>query len=333
MRAIYYDSQGDAGDVLQFGELPRPRVGAGEVLVRVHVSAVNPSDVKNRTGFVGPMRHPRVVPHQDGAGVIEAVGSGVMADRIGERVWIYEAQTGRAGGTAAEYVAVPARNAVPLPDGVSFEVGATLGVPAMTAHRCLFADGGLEGRRVLVHGGAGAVGAAAIQLATWRGARVVATVRRAEQVDAARRAGAESVLVAATADTANLRAALGGCGADRIVDVALNENLDVDLAVLADGGVISSYSTASPTDEVCLPMVRTMVANAAVRFVYVYTVPAEGKAAAVADIGDCLRDGGLRPRIGLVVPLARTVDAHLAVEAGGAAGRVLIRIADDQADE
>lgn len=333
MRAIYYDSQGPAEDVLRFGEVPRPRVGAGEVLVRVHVSAVNPSDVKNRTGFVGPMRYPRVVPHQDGAGVVEAVGAGVTPDRIGQRVWIYEAQTGRAGGTAAEYVAVPAQNAVALPDGVSFEVGATLGVPAMTAHRCLFADGGLEGRRVLVHGGAGAVGTAAIQLATWKGAAVAATVRRAEQVDAARLAGAESVLVAGSEDTAHLRASLGGRGADRIVDVALSANLEVDLAALADGGVISAYATESPSDEVCFPMVRAMVANAAVRFVYVYTVPAEAKAAAVADIGGCLRDGGLRPRIGLVVPLARTADAHLAVEAGTAAGRVLIRVVDDQTDE
>jgi NADPH:quinone reductase len=333
MRAIYYDRQGPARDVLRFGEIPRPRVGAGEVLVRVHVSAVNPSDVKNRTGFVGPMRHARVVPHQDGAGVVEAVGAGVTAERVGERVWIYEAQTGRAAGTAAEYVAVPAQNAVPLPEGVPFEVGATLGVPAMTAHRCLFADGDLDGRRVLVHGGAGAVGTAAIQLATWSGARVVATVRQAEQVDAARRAGAEAVLVSGSADTANLRTALGGCGADRIVDVALTENLDVDLAALADGGVISAYATTSPSDEVRLPMVRAMVANAAVRFVYVYTVPAQGKAAAVADIGDCLRNGGLRPRIGLVVPLARTVEAHLAVEAGAAAGRVLIRVVDHQTDD
>ncbi|MCX2713601.1 NADPH:quinone reductase [Mycolicibacterium sp. J2] len=333
MRAIYYDRQGPAGDVLRFGELPRPRIGAGEVLVRVHVSAVNPSDVKNRIGFVGPMRYPRIIPHQDGAGIVEAVGAGVTPERIGERVWIYEAQTGRAAGTAAEYVAVPAQNAVPLPEEVSFEVGATLGVPAMTAHRCLFADGRLEGRRVLVHGGAGAVGAAAIQLATWRGARVVATVRRAEQVDAARRAGAESVLVSGSADTANLRTALGDCGADRIVDVAVNENLDIDLAALADGGVISAYSTASPSDEVCLPMVRAMVANAAVRFVYVYTVPVQAKVAAVADIDDCLRNGGLRPRIGLVVPLARTAEAHLAVEAGAAAGRVLIRVVDEPADQ
>ncbi|MEW5812762.1 MAG: NADPH:quinone reductase [Actinomycetota bacterium] len=333
MRAIYYDSQGPAEAVLRFGEMPRPRVGPGEVLVRVHVSAVNPSDVKNRTGFVGPMRYARIVPHQDGAGVVEAVGEGVTPDRIGERVWIYEAQTGRASGTAAEYVAVPAQNAVPLPEGVSFEIGATLGVPAMTAHRCLFADGRLEGRRVLVHGGAGAVGLAAIQLATWRGATVAATVRRAEQADSARLAGAESVVVAGSDDMSQLRTILGGRGADRIVDVAIGVNLDADLAALADGGVISAYATESPSDEVCLPIVRAMVANAAVRFVYVYTVPVEGKAAAVADIGDCLRDGGLRPRIGLVVPLARTVEAHQAVEAGTASGRVLIRLVDDAADE
>ncbi|WP_304654339.1 zinc-binding dehydrogenase [Mycobacterium sp. PSTR-4-N] len=231
------------------------------------------------------------------------------------------------GGAAAGWPAVP------LPDEISFEIGAALGVPAMTAHRCLFADGRLEGRRVLVHGGAGAVGLAAIQLATWRGATVAATVRRAEHADTARFAGAESVVVAGSDDMSQLRTILGGRGADRIVDVAIGVNLDTDLAALADGGVISAYATESPSDEVCLPIVRAMVANAAVRFVYVYTVPVEGKAAAVADIGDCLRDGGLRPRIGLVVPLARTVDAHLAVEAGTASGRVLIRLVDDAADE
>ncbi|MCG7596900.1 zinc-binding dehydrogenase [Mycobacterium sp. PSTR-4-N] len=158
-------------------------------------------------------------------------------------------------------------------------------------------------------------------------------MRRAEHADTARFAGAESVVVAGSDDMSQLRTILGGRGADRIVDVAIGVNLDTDLAALADGGVISAYATESPSDEVCLPIVRAMVANAAVRFVYVYTVPVEGKAAAVADIGDCLRDGGLRPRIGLVVPLARTVDAHLAVEAGTASGRVLIRLVDDAADE
>ena len=176
MRAIHYDRQGAAHDVLVFGESPTPVAGPGEVLVRVHRSGINPSDVKNRTGFVSTMAFDSVIPHQDGSGVIEAVGDGISSDRVGERVWIYEAQYGRAAGTAADYVAVPSGNAVALPDGVSFDVGAALGVPAMTAHRCLFADGGLRGRRVLVHGGAGAVGSAAVQLAKWAGAWVVATV-------------------------------------------------------------------------------------------------------------------------------------------------------------
>jgi NADPH2:quinone reductase len=169
--------------------LPQPTPAAGEALVRIHVPGINPSDIKNRTGFASKMAFPRIVPHQDGAGVIEAVGDGVAPDRIGERVWIFEAQTGRAGGTAAEYVTVPAENAVRLPDGTSFDIGASLGVPALTAHSCLFADGDLRGRRVLVQGGS-----AAIQLAKWAGAWVAATVRRPEQQEVARQAGADLVL-------------------------------------------------------------------------------------------------------------------------------------------
>lgn len=333
MHAIYYEHQGPAGEVLRYGTVANPVVGFGEVLVRVHVSAVNPSDVKNRTGFLGPMAYERVIPHQDGAGVIEAVGEGVPATRVGERVWLYEAQTGRAAGTAAEFVVVPSPNAVVMPREVSFEVGATLGVPAMTAHRCLFADGDLRERWVLVHGGAGAVGVAAIQLAAWNGAHVIATVRRPEHVAETLGAGADLVLLLGHDDVAaEVRSATSGAGVDRIVDVAVGANLDVDLACLASGGVISAYATDSGSDELAVPVVRAMVANAAIRFVYVYTVPPQEKSAAVADIDDCLRDGGLRPRIGLVLPLTRTAEAQQAVESGTVSGRVLIRIDEGDCD-
>ncbi|MGK2911505.1 MAG: alcohol dehydrogenase catalytic domain-containing protein [Sphingobium sp.] len=160
MRAIHYDRQGAADDVLILGDLPSPWPQAGEVLVRVHMSGINPTDVKARTGFSSAMPYARVIPHQDGAGMIEAVGTGVPATRIGERVWIFEAQSGRAAGTAADYVVVPSTNAVPLPANTSYAIGASLGIPALTAHRCLFADGDLKGQRVLVHGGAGVVGTA-----------------------------------------------------------------------------------------------------------------------------------------------------------------------------
>jgi NADPH2:quinone reductase len=329
MRAIHYDRQGAAHDVLEVGDLPMPVAGTGEVLVRVHRSGVNPSDVKNRTGFASKMKFDRVIPHQDGAGVIEAVGEGVPSDRVGQRVWIYEAQYGRAGGTAADYVAVPSGNAVPLPDGTSFDVGAALGVPAMTAHRCLFADGDLRGRRVMVHGGAGAVGSAAVQLAKWAGAWVVATIRRPEQADTARRAGADLVLNLRDGDVvADVEAATNGTGVDRIVDVDIVSNGSLDLGCLANSGSISAYSVGDPSATVQVPVMPFMLTNGAVRFVYVYTMPEAAKHAAVDDITACLRDDAYHPAIGLVLPLDRTADAHVAVETGAVTGKVLIQVAD-----
>lgn len=329
MRAVFYERQGAAEDVLVFGDLPQPTPAAGEVRVRIHVSGINPSDIKNRTGFVGKMAFPRIIPHQDGAGVIEAVGEGVAPGRIGERVWIFEAQTGRAGGTAAEYVTVPADNAVRLPDGISFETGASLGVPALTAHRCLFADGDLRGRRVLVQGGAGVVGAAAIQLAKWAGAWVAATVRRPEQHAVARQAGADLVLDRSGAGVAaELKAQTRNEGVDRIVEVDFAANLELDLACLANGGVVSVYAARDTTERVPVPTVASMVGNGAIRFVYVYTMPNEAKKIAISDITDCLRAGSYHPKIGMVLPLQRTFEGHLAVEAG-MIGKTLIRVVDE----
>jgi len=329
MRAIHYDRQGAAHDVLEVGDLPAPVAGVGEVLVRVHRSGVNPSDVKNRTGFVSKMPFDRIIPHQDGAGVIESVGAGVSPDRVGQRVWIYEAQYGRAAGTAAEYVAVPSANAVSLPDATSFDVGASLGVPAMTAHRCLFADGNVRGRRVMVHGGAGAVGSAAVRLAKWAGAWVVATVRRPEQMEVVRRAGADLVLNLRQEDVAgNVTAATEGAGVDRIVDVDVVANGALDLTCLANGGAISAYSVGDRDTRVPVPVMPFMQVNGAVRFVYVYTMPASAKQAAIKDITDCLTAGAYHPEIGLILPLDRTADGHDAVETGAARGKVLIAVTD-----
>jgi NADPH2:quinone reductase len=166
---VWYERQGAAAEVLHVGERPQPPLNAGDVLVRVHASGVNPSDLYGRAGTNAPMPFPLIIPHQDGAGVIEAVGEGVPPARVGERVWVYEATFGRPHGTAAEYTVVPAAHAIPLPDQISFEAGACLGIPAMTAHRCLFADGPLTGKRVLVTGGAGALGETAGQQPGKRG--------------------------------------------------------------------------------------------------------------------------------------------------------------------
>ena len=329
MRAIYYDLQGAADDVLILGNLPTPSPKAGDVLVRVHMSGVNPTDMKARTGFSSAMPYERIIPHQDGAGMIEAVGMGVPASRIGERVWIFEAQAGRAEGTAADYVVVPSANAVPLPATTSYEIGASLGIPALTAHRCLFADGDLKGRRVLVHGGAGVVGSAAIHLAKWAGAWVATTVRKPQHEAIARESGADLVLNLCGEDVpARIRAATAGKGIDRIVDVNLVENLDLDLACLANGGVISSYAMRDAADESSIPLLRAMIAGAVFRFVYIYTVPLLAKQAAIIDITACLEAKAYKPVIGLIVPLHRTADSHTALEQGAVTGKVIVRVVD-----
>jgi NADPH:quinone reductase-like Zn-dependent oxidoreductase len=327
MRAAYYDRQGPADEVLCVAELPTPQPGPGEVRVRMHMSGLNPTDLKARTGFSAPMPFPRIIPHQDGAGVIDAVGDPEEAGRIGQRVWIYEAQYGRASGTAAAFVVVPAGHAVPLPGDVSFEVGASLGIPALTAHRCLFADGDINGRRVLVQGGAGVVGTAAVLLAKWAGAWVAATVMNAEQASIARAAGADLVLdrlnddVAGAINTHTRRA-----GVDRIVEVNVQANLDLDLACLASGGVISAYAAAQATDELSLPLLRAMVHGCVLRFVYIYSVPQEAKIHAIRDITACLASGAYSPHVGLKVDLQKIAEAHQALEAGAVMGKVLIAI-------
>lgn len=325
MRAAYYERQGKASAVLRLGEFPDPQPAPGEVRVRIHASGVNPSDIKARTGFSGPAKFPLVIPHQDGAGVIDAVGAGVAATRIGERVWLYEAQYQRAFGTAAEYAIVPTQQAIALPDNCSFEVGACLGVPALTAHRCLFADGELKGRAVLVQGGAGAVGTAAILLAKWAGAWVAATVSSPAQAEAARRAGADIVIDRWSQDVAMIvKSETDMRGVDRIVDVSLQDNLEIDLQCLANGAVISAYAMQTASDHLPLPLLRAMIAGSAFRFVYIYTVPAAAKLAAVSAIGQCLADGAYAPTIGLRLPLERIVEAHEAQESGRVIGKIIV---------
>lgn len=333
MRAAFYSRRGPAHEVLQLGDLPTPEPGPGEVRVRVHASAVNPSDTKSRSGWGGggttaPMPFPRVVPHQDGAGVVDAVGPGVDASRVGERVWVYEAQWKRPFGTAAEYTTVPAPNAVALPDGVGFDAGACLGIPAMTAHRALFADGPVTGRAVLVQGGAGAVGLAAVLLARWAGARVIATVSRPEQAAVAEAAGAHVVVNRRTEDVAaRVHEATGGAGVDRVVEVDLAANLDADLACLAPNGVISAYAGPTPDATAALVVRRAMMQNAVVRGLLVYTMGAEAHAAAARDVTACLAAGAYRPAIGLRLPLERVADGHDAQDSGGTVGKIVFDVA------
>lgn len=322
MRAAVYRRRGPAADVLEVVELPDPVPGPGEVLVRLRVSGVNPTDWKARAGD-GPLAVPFQVPGQDGAGDVVAVGPGVDPGRTGERVWVYHAADERPYGTSAQLTVVPAVQAVRLPDEASYDVGAGLGIPFVTAHRCVFADGPVDGRTLLVTGGAGAVGNAAVGLARWGGARVVATVSSPAKAELARRAGAAATVDYRASDApAALRDAAPD-GVHRVVEVALGANLELDLAVLRPHGSIVTY--ASEAADPVLPTRRLMTANQRVEYVLVYTLTPSQLAHAVADITSALTDGALHQLPTTRFALADVAAAHDAVEAG-AVGKVLVDI-------
>ncbi len=223
---------------------------------------------------------------------------------------------------------MPAAQAVPLPEGVGFDVGACLGIPAMTAHRALFADGPVTGRAVLVQGGAGAVGLAAVLLARWAGARVLATVSRPEQAAVAEAAGAHVVINRRAEDVAaRVRAATGGAGVDRVVEVDLAANLDADLACLASNGVVVAYAGAAPDATAALLVRRAMFQNAVVRGLLVYTMGEAAHAAAVRDVTACLAAGAYRPVVGLRLPLDRVAEAHEAQDAAAVVGKIVLDVA------
>jgi NADPH2:quinone reductase len=313
MRAAIYRADG----VLSVEDVETPSAGAGEVLVRVTVSGVNPTDWKARGAGVEFQ-----VPNQDGAGVIEAVGPGVDPARVGERVWLYFAAWQRPWGTAAEYCVVPSEQAVAF--SASDDLGASLGIPALTAYHCLHADGPLEGATVLVAGGAGAVGHAAIELAKWSGARVVSTVSSDEKAALARSAGADEVVNYRSGDAAERIRAFATDGVDRVVEVALEHNLDLDLDVCAPHAVISTYASG-PDTRVSVPVRRLMTPNLLLRFVLVYTIPRAALAVAVAGVSRALDDSALTTLPLHRFTLEQTAEAHDAVE-GGAIGKVVIDI-------
>ena len=332
MRAAWYERKGTAREVLQIGQMALPELGPGQVRVRVAVSGINPSDTKGRSGAgIGPktMQFPRVIPHQDGAGVIDAVGAGVPESRVGERVWLYEAQRGRAFGTAAEYVVVPSDNAVRLPAGVSLVDAACLGVPAMTAHRCLFADGPIAGTTIVVTGAVGGVGQYAVQLAKWGGATVIATVSSAEKAAQAHSIGADYVIDYRAEDVvARVQAITDGAGVDRIVEVAFGANLPVSLQILKTNGVIATYSSdADP--QPTIPFGQFLGKDITVRFVLVYVMGAAAHQAAIEDITTALEAGLLHPVAVQRFALDEIAAAHEAVETGHTAGKVLINLGSD----
>jgi len=325
MRAAWFESFGKARDVLQSGELPDPEPAAGEVLVRLQTSGINPSDVKKRAGsFPNLLDEGLVIPHSDGAGVIEAVGDGVDAGRTGERVWVYQAQYARRFGTAAELVAIDEKRAVTLPDAAGFDVGACLGIPAMTAHRCVFADGPVERQTVLVTGGAGRVGYYAIQWAKQGGARVVATASSNEDASACRDVGADAI--ANHREEGWSQAVLeanGGRPVDRVVDVEFGANLPEVLELLRTGGTVATYSSTQVT-EPKLPFFRMMYQDLTVRFVIVYAMPESAKQDAIRAITDALERDALRHRIARTLPLDGIAEGHELIESGRVRGCVLL---------
>jgi NADPH:quinone reductase len=339
MRKVVYDVTGDP-EVLRLEEGPVPDPGPGEVRVRVSRSGVNPTDWKSRRGSgAGQQVTPAQTPNQDGSGVVDAVGTGVDRGRLGQRVWLWEAAHQRPYGTAAEMTVVPERQAVPLPDESSFDLGAALGVPFVTAHRCLtvaeegphhLGPGALAGRTILVTGGAGAVGNAAIQLGRWSDATVITTVSSPEKAQLAAAAGADHVINYKQQDVAEEIHKIVPHGVQIIVDVAVAQNAASDAAVLGTNGMVAMYADNGGA-EFSLPIRQLMIKNARWQFVLLYTVRRAAKEQALTDITAALRQGAIRigEHAGIPLhhfPLEQTAQAHAAVE-DSIVGKVLIDVA------
>jgi len=337
MKAIVYEETGPSS-VLKLRDKPMADPGQGEVRVRLLVSGVNPTDWKSRSGSGSRRLDAPKVPNQDGAGVIDAVGSGVDGLGVGDRVWLWDVAWGGNEGTAQEYVTVPAAKAVALPDGESFDAGASLGIPALTAHRALtsmeggpsrLAPGALAGRSILVTGGAGAVGHAAIQLARWAGATVITTVSGDHKAELARRAGAGTIINYRTDDVVSAVREASPDGVDTIVDVNAPANIEVDLEVLKPGGTVAVYA-ANPGESLTVPIREGMTKNVRLQFILTYTVTDEQKEHAVAAVSEALEAGALRVGEDHGLPLSRfpleeTAAAHDAVEQG-VIGKVLVDV-------
>ena len=327
MKAAWFESFGPARAVLVTGEQDKPEPGPGEVLVHLAASGVNPSDVKKRMGSApGLLDEGLVIPHSDGAGIIEAVGEGIPGDRAGERVWVYQAQHGRRFGTAAQYIVLQGRRAVKLPDNTSLELGACIGIPVMTAHRCVFADGPVEGQALVVTGGAGRVGYYAIQWAARAGARVIATASNDIDAGACREAGADAVVNHRDKNwAAQVVEANSGALVDRVIDVEFGVNLPAVLDMIRTSGTIVTYSSTAVT-EPKLPFYRMMFMNLLIRLVIVYEMPEPAKEQAIADTTRYLKGGRLQHRLAHVVPLDDIARAHELIEQGGFRGCVVVNI-------
>ena len=323
MRAAYYERNGTARDALRVGEVDTPQAGPGEVRVKLATSGVNPSDVKSRQGSTRKIAWPRVIPDSDGAGHIDQTGDGVPKSRIGERVWVWNGQWKRAFGTAAEYIALPAAQAVKLPDNVSFEAGACLGIPAMTAHHAIALSHAAKGTTLLVAGGAGSVSQYVIQFAKMAGATVLTTVSSPEKAKIAREAGADHTIDYKRENVGErVMEITGKKGVDAVIEMDLAANAKLIPAVLRPKGSVIVYGT-SP--EAALPAAFCLVNSIQLKFFLVYELDAQERERTVSAITRALTQGALVNRVGPTFPLADTAAAHEAVEAGSI-GNVIITI-------
>lgn len=328
MQAMSYTRFGPAADVLEHVTLPTPTPQAGEVLVELAISGVNPSDVKGRAGSRPGVTKPafeRIIPHSDGAGTVVAVGDGVATARVGTRVWIWNGQWQRPFGTAATHICLPAAQAVPLPESVSFETGASLGIPGLTACHAVFGGDDIRGKTILIQGGAGTVGLLAVQLAKWAGACVIATTSRARMA-AAQAAGADVVLDYATADlSAQILNANEGQLIDRIIEVEFGLNMATDAEVIAPNGTIATYGSAqSMTPELCFGPLLFKAAT--IDILLIYLLPQPQRDAGIKQLHDALDQGALVCPVEATFPLTQCAKAHEAVEAAGRDGAILVDV-------
>jgi NADPH:quinone reductase len=324
MRAAWYEKQGPANEVLIVGEMPDPRPATGEVRIRIAASGINPGDIKKRQDSFGlGMPYPRVIPHSDGAGVVDLVGDGVSGEWVGQRVWCYGAQSYRPFGTAAEFTVVPVDHVAPLPENVSPEEGACLGIPGITAHRAVHVGADVAKRTVLVQGAGGAVGMCAVALARHAGARVIGTVRSPSEEPAARTAGAHEVVLNDPGLIERVKT-LAPDGVDHIVEVAFGANIDADIEMLKMGGSIGAYATDNATPKI--PFWLMVFKNIRVFFLGSDDFPVEAKVAATRDLNDALRAGRTGFEIGEKIPLAEIARAHQLVEHPARRGRVVVTV-------
>jgi len=327
MRAAYYERVGPAREVLTVGQLPIPEPGPGEVRVRIHFSGVNPSDAKSRAGLRGGvLPFPHIVPHSDGAGVIDTVGEGVSDARIGERVWLWNAGWKRADGTAAEYVTLPSAQAIALPAPIDLAAGACLGIPALTAYHAVACGGGVMDKTVLVAGGAGAVGHYAVQLAKIEGAKqIIATVSGPEKAELARAAGADVIINYRDEDlVARCRDVTRGMGVQRIIEVDLAANITENLELLRPDGDIVAYG--SGTADIAVPFLPSILNNVTLRFFIVYNLARSDRARAEAGLNELLTEDRLSHNIAAQLPLAEIVQAHERIEQGSVQGNLVLAL-------